>query len=95
MATIPEVREMVQSAKQFVAGELHFSYLVGPIERCEFWSRVNGVNSPINALAKRWSLLVDRTWNEYGQHIDRLSVSQLRDEIERDLDLHEQAHGSK
>ena len=31
---LPEVREMVEAAARYVAGEIHFSYLVGPTERC-------------------------------------------------------------
>ena len=82
---IPEVREMVAAAKQFVAGDIHFSALVGPITVCEWWSRVHDAESRIHQLAVEWQQLVDRTWNEYGQHDDPLTVDQLRDRIGNDL----------
>jgi hypothetical protein len=84
--TIPEVREMVAAAHRFIAGDIHFSALVQPIEMCEWWSRVNGINSPVHTLAKRWLQLVDRTWNEFGQHSDPLTVEQLRREFQHDLE---------
>ena len=86
VATVPEVREMVAAARRFVAGDIHFSELVEPITLCEWWSRVCGVHCQVHALAKRWSLLVDRTWNEYGQHADPLTVEQLREELRRDVE---------
>lgn len=86
VATIPEIREMVAAAQRFVAEEIHFSALVRPIEICEWWSRVNGIDSQIPTLAKRWLLLVDRTWNEFGQHSNPLTVEQLRHELRRDLE---------
>jgi hypothetical protein len=84
-APIPEVRDMVAAARQFVAGEIHFSYLVRPIEACEWWSRVHDKDSDIHKLAADWSLLVDRTWNEYAQHSDPLTVDELRAKIADDL----------
>lgn len=67
---VPEFREMVAAAEQFVAGELHFSFLVSPIERCVDWAKVHDRNSQVYKLATEWQLLVDRTWNEFGQHED-------------------------
>jgi hypothetical protein len=88
LVPVPEVREMVAAVKQFVAGEIHFSFLVGPIERCAWWARVHGVHSAIQRLAADWLLLVDRTWNEYGQHSNRLTVEQLRQLLAQDLGEH-------
>ena len=86
VVAVPEVREMVAAARKFVDGELHFSALVGPIALCEWWSRVNGEHSAVHVLAKRWELLVDRTWNEYGQHANSLTVDELRQELLRDIE---------
>ena len=82
---VPEVRAMVAAAKQFVDGHIHFSELVGPITDCEWWARVHDANSAIHKLASDWLLLVDRTWNEYGQHSDPLTVDELRARIAEDL----------
>jgi len=85
MLSLPEVREMVAAAKRFVSGEIHFSYLVGPTERCEFWAKVYGVHPAIHQLAAEWKMLVDQTWNEWGQHPVKLSEAELRRRIATDL----------
>ena len=86
LVPVPEVREMVAVARQFVEDEIHFSFLVGPIERCGWWARVHNVHPAIQTLAADWSLLVDRTWNEYGQHSNRLTVDELRKYLAQDLE---------
>jgi hypothetical protein len=82
---VPEVRTMVAAAQQFVAGNLHFSALVGPISDCEWWARVHNADSAIHRLASEWLVLADRTWNEFSQHNDALSVEDLRTRISDDL----------
>lgn len=95
VVAVPEVREMVAAARRFVDGEIHFSALVGPIALCEWWSRMNGEHSAVHVLAKRWELLVDRTWNEYGQHPNPLTVEELRQELIRDIEvLHSEPRGN-
>ncbi len=76
---------MVAAAKQFVAGEIHFSELVGPITECEWWCRLYDTHSHIHRLAVEWHQLVDRTWNEYGQHDNPLTVEQLRMQLKDDV----------
>jgi len=76
---------MVEAAKQFVAGEIHFSALVQPITVCEYWSRTRGINTEVHQLAEEWQELVDRTWNEYGQHENPLTIEELRLHIQNDL----------
>ena len=84
---LPEVREMVEAGKRYIAGQVHFSHLVGPTERCEWWARVYGVHPAIWQLARDWQLWVDQVWNEGGQHPVRLSESELRRRIAADLGL--------
>lgn len=82
---LPELREMVEVARQYVAGEVHFSYLEAPAARCVFWSRVYGVHPAITRLALDWHLWVDQAWNEWGQHAVRLPEPELRRRIAADL----------
>jgi len=82
---IPEVREMVEAATRYLAGEIHFSDLVGPTERCEWWSRVYGAHPAIRRLAKDWQTWVDQVWNEWHQHRDSLPEPELRRRIAMDL----------
>ena len=82
---LPEVREMVEAARRYVAGEVHFSYLVGPTERCDLWAKVYGVHPAIRRLAADWKTWVDQTWNEWGQHPVALPVTELRRRIAADL----------
>jgi hypothetical protein len=88
---LPEVREMVEAAKRYIAGEIHFSYLVRPTEQCEWWSRVYGAHPAIRQLARDWQLWVDQVWNEGGQHSVNLPESELRRRIAADLGLDEPA----
>lgn len=74
LAPIPAVRNRVEVAKRFVAGEVHFSHMVAPTEACLLWAKVHGADPAIQALAPRWQLLADRAWNEFGQHGTALSV---------------------
>jgi len=85
LVPVPEVAEMITAVERFVDGEIHFSELVGPIERCQWWARVHGTDPAIQKLSADWLLLVDRTWNEYGQHSEPLTVDELRAELAKDL----------
>jgi hypothetical protein len=85
--SLPEVREMVEAAKRYVVGEIHYSFLIGPTERCEWWARVYGVHPAIRQLAKDWQLWVDQAWNEWGQYPLQLPESELRRRIAEDLGL--------
>ena len=85
---VPECREMVSAARAFVDGDIHFSALVEPIRACEVWARIHNADHAILSLATDWSLLVDRTWNEFRQHDEPLTVDQLRWQIASDLGDH-------
>ena len=87
LAPIPEVREMVAVAQRFVAGEVHFSHVLGPAELCAFWAKVHGAHPAIQALAAEWGLLADRVWNEWGQHGRgvHLPVEEFRRRVAEDL----------
>ena len=87
LAPIPEVREMVAVARRFVAGEVHFSHVLGPAESCSFWAKVHGAHPAIRALADEWGLLGDRVWNEWGQHGRgvHLPVEEFRCQVAEDL----------
>ncbi|MEZ4390991.1 MAG: hypothetical protein R3A48_07845 [Polyangiales bacterium] len=84
---LPEAREMVAAARRYVIGEVHFSELVGPTERCEFWARVYGVHPALHALAAEWQRLLDQTWNERGQHPVALPERELRRRIASHLGI--------
>lgn len=88
LSPVPEVRAMVEMAKRFTAGEVHFSYMVGPTEQCLWWAKVHGIHPAIAALAMEWQLLADRVWNEYGQHGQPWSVEEFRRRVAADLGPH-------
>ena len=87
LAPVPEIRDMVEVAKRFVAGEVHFSHLVAPTEACLFWAKVHGADPAIQSLAAKWQLLADRVWNEYGQHGQALPVEEFRRVVAADLGI--------
>src|SRR5205814_10732598 len=82
---IPEVREMVATAKRYIEGEIHFSYLAGPTMECKYWAKVYGLRPAIQELASDWCLWVDQCWNEFGQHKESLPESELRRRIAADF----------
>src|SRR5262245_25010554 len=87
LAPVPEVRDMVEVAKRFVAGEVHFSHMVAPTEACLLWARMHGADPAVLALAAEWQLLADRVWNEYGQHGQALPVEEFRRRVAADLGM--------
>jgi hypothetical protein len=87
LAPVAEVRHMVDVARRFVAGEIHFSYMVGPTEQCLWWAKVHDAHPAIIALATEWQLLADRVWNEYGQHGQALPVEEFRRRVASDLGI--------
>ena len=84
---IPEVCEMVEAAKRYVAGTIHFSYLAGPTSRCKWWAKVHDAHPAIRRLADDWTLWVSQCWNEYGWHKISLPESELRRRIAADLGI--------
>jgi hypothetical protein len=84
---VPEIREMVAVAKQFIAGEVHFSMMVGPTEQAVLWSKVHGTHPAIQKLARDWQLWADQVWNEYGQHKQTLTVDEYRRRVAADLGM--------
>jgi hypothetical protein len=66
LVPVPEVREMVEVARRFVAVEVHYSWMVGPTAACRWWAKVHGSHPAIVALATEWQLLADRVWNKWG-----------------------------
>jgi hypothetical protein len=87
LAPVPEVRDMVEVAKRFVAGEVHFSHMVAPTQACLLWAKVHGTDPAIQELAAKWHLLADRVWNEFGQHGLALPVEEFRRVVAADLGI--------
>ena len=85
LTPLPEVRRMVSVARQYIAHEVHFSYIVEPARECKLWAKVYGVHPAIQALAAEWLLLADKVWNEYGQHYQPLSEGEFRRHVAADL----------
>lgn len=86
MAPVPEVRKMIAVAKQFVAGEVHFSWMIAATREAQIWSKVHNLHPTIQALIAEWSSGADRVWNEFGQCSAPLTVEEYRDQIASDLE---------
>ncbi len=84
-APVPEARAMVTAARQFVAGDIDFLAMRGPILECRMWARVHNADARIQQLAAEWSELVEQAWNEFGINPNPLSVKELRARIADDL----------
>ena len=87
LVPVPEIRAMVEAGQRFVAGEIHFSAMIGPAETCVWWARVHGVHPAIQTLAAHWLELADQVWNEHGQHPRRLPVEEFRRRVAEDLGI--------
>ena len=85
LVPVPELRVMIATAKQFVANEVHFSFLVGPARECAWWAKVHGLHPAIQQLATDWQLGADLTWNEYWQHAIPITVDEFRSRVAADL----------
>jgi hypothetical protein len=82
---LPEFREMVAVAKKYLAGECHFSALGGAAMECEFWCRVHDVHPTVYGIARDWSKLADRVWNEWKQYGKALPESEFRAKVAADM----------
>jgi hypothetical protein len=78
---------MVATAVKFVAGEVHFSYMVGPTERCVWWARVHGAHPAIVSLAQEWQEMANDVWNEGGHLPKALPVEEFRQSVAADLNV--------
>lgn len=87
LAPVPEMRRLVEVARAVVAGELHFSHLVGPTAECMLWTKIHGSHPAIRKLVAEWELLADQVWNDYGQHGPGLPVETLRRRLATDLGI--------
>ena len=83
-APLPEFRELVCVAERYIAGECHFSELVGPTQECEFWAKVHGVHPAIMQLVRNWVLWADQVWNEYRQYPKSLPEVEFRRRLAAD-----------
>ena len=91
MKPFPEIAELIEVAKRFVAGEVHFSKLASLAGDLEFKTRAYSAHPSINKWAKEWALMADRCWNEYGQHDDPITETELRDWVREQLAVLEPA----
>ena len=82
---VPEIRRLVEVAKQYLAGDAHFTALVKPAEDCAIWAKVQNAPPQIRSLAESWLRLIDRVWNEYRQHPEPLPEAELRRQVADDL----------
>ena len=85
MKPFPELTKMIATAKRFLAGELHFSYLAGDAAQLQFAAKAYSAHPSIRRMADEWALMTDRCWNEYGQHRDTITVTELRDWVREQL----------
>lgn len=84
---VPEVRDMVRLAREYLAGRTHFSALHAAAAECLLWLKVYKIHSGIRQLADDWTKWTCRRWNEWGQHAEPLTDQELRALIAADLAL--------
>lgn len=62
----PEFREMITVARQYQAGEVHFSELNGPVLRAKTAATYLGGHPELKKMADEWELMLHRLWNEWN-----------------------------
>lgn len=69
LVPLPEIRELVAVATDFVHGNIHFSYVVTSTTDCVFWAKVHQVAPAIHEFILDWNCLGHRVWPEFPQLI--------------------------
>lgn len=74
---IPEVREMIDCAKRFLADETNIHELHGHAQKCKSAAQLLAKNTPIIELASEWAFMSNRYWNEWGTAETPLTKEEL------------------
>ena len=85
LVPIPELCVMVDIARQFVAGNVHFSYVETAADRCALWAKVHGAHPAIQALAAEWATLADRVWSKQAPPSQALTLEEFLHRVAEDL----------
>ncbi len=86
-AVIPEVKEMVDCAKRFLADETNIHELHGHAQQCKTAARLFSEKSAIYDLADEWVIMSYRFWNEWGDVKDPITKNEFKKWLNEQIKL--------
>ena len=84
---IPEVKEIVNCARRFLAGETNIHELHGWAQQCRTAAKLHSNESPIYDLANEWVTMSYRYWNELGDVEDPISEKEFKEWLREQVEL--------
>ncbi len=87
----PEFREMISAAREYLAGEIHFSELNEPETKCKAATHFFVARPELQKMAAEWELMLHRLWNEWNflPKEEEISEEEFRAWIPKQLDIFE------
>ena len=83
---IPEVKDMIDCAKRFMADETNIHELHGHAQQLKTAAHLFGGNSAISDLAEEWIKMSYRYWNEWGDVKDPLTKEDFKKWLTEQID---------
>jgi hypothetical protein len=84
----PEIQELVRTARAYVAGEVHFSYVCGAAWALADAARIYSADPKIRKLAEEWSTMATRAWPEMAQ-VEKVTEDEFRHWVQAQLTVFE------
>jgi len=84
---IPEVKDMIECAKRFLADETNIHELHGHIQQCKTAAHLFSENTAIYELASEWATMSYRFWNEWGDVEAPLSEKEFKEWLRKQVEL--------
>ena len=82
---LPEVRTLIQVARSYVAGEIHFSYVCNAVSDLQEALKFVRAEPAIVTMAKEWGAMALRVWPEMAQIPNPISESEFLEWIRTQL----------
>jgi hypothetical protein len=84
---IPEVKEMVECAKRFLANETNIHELHGHAQQCKTAACLSSKESAVYSLADEWVTMTYRYWNEWGDAKNPLTEKEFKNWLSKQVEL--------
>lgn len=86
---VPELRALIDVARAYVAGEVHFSYVCIAVVRLEEAMRYMPVSGRIREMADEWGIMAVRVWPEWARIDNPISEAEFRAWVQAQLAVFE------
>ncbi|WNH53868.1 hypothetical protein [Stenotrophomonas oahuensis] len=75
---IREFREMLESGQRYLHGACSIQELYGSAAELATAAKFVGGHSAIAQIARDWTTMIDRFWNEWGHHSNPVNEQEFR-----------------